>query len=158
MRSRKVTLGLLTKIPVEKLVWGMSTTRKEEEEKREAASGHPGKDSPALGSLICCPLSKRTLNSTSCMWRTSHWCFLRKDTQDCASRISTLIPKVDTGEVEEKFIMLKGKNTVCVWLEASTCHSKRTDDTDGKPDWEWVCVLQNCLLMAVSSFKNTCEA
>lgn len=28
--------------------------------------------------------------------------------------------------------MLKGKNTACIWLEAFTCHSKRTDDTDGK--------------------------
>lgn len=47
-------------------------------------------------------------------------CFLRKDTQACASRRLTLIPKADMGEVKEKFIMLKGKNTACICLEAST--------------------------------------
>lgn len=114
MRSRKATLGLLTKIPVEKLLWGMSTTRKEEKQNREAASGHPGKESPALVSLICCPLSQRTQNSPSCIWRTSHW------HQVCASRRLTAIPKVGTGEVKEWFIMPKGKNAACIWLEAST--------------------------------------
>lgn len=123
MRSRKATFGLLTKIPVEKLLWGMSTTRKEEEEEKKRSSFRPSwQIESSLGQphLLSPVTEDREQHQLHMKDITLALCFLRKDTQVCASRRLTLIPKADMGEVKEKFIMLKGKNTACIWLEAST--------------------------------------
>lgn len=123
MGSRKATLGLLIKISVEKLLWGMSTTRKGQEEAEERSSLRPSwQIQSSLGQphLLSPATEDREQHQLHMKDITLASRFLKKDTQACPSRRLTLIPKVDMGEVKEKFIMLKGKNTACIWLEAST--------------------------------------
>lgn len=101
----------------------MSTTRREEQEGKKRSSLRPSwqRESslgqPHLWSPVTEDREQHQLHMKDVAVASS---FLRKDTQVCASRRLTLIPKVDMGEVKEKFIMLKGKNSACIWLETST--------------------------------------
>lgn len=101
----------------------MSTTRKGQEEAEERSSLRPSRQiQSSLGQphLLSPATEDREQHQLHMKDITLASRFLKKDTQACPSRRLTLIPKMDMGEVKEKFIMLKGKNTACIWLEAST--------------------------------------
>lgn len=122
MRSSKATFGLLTKIPVEKLLWGMSTTRREEEEAKKRSSLRPSwQTESSLGQpqLVPCHRGQRTAPAEYEGHHTGIVLSKERHPSLCFQKINSN-PKVDMGEVKEKFIMLKGENTACIWLEAST--------------------------------------
>lgn len=117
MRSRKATLALLTKISVLKLLWEVNTTRKKKKKPKLSSAILANRAQPwSASSVIPC---HREQGTVSAAYEVDHIVigiiFSKKRHPNlCFQKIN---PNPKSGH---KFI--KGRTTVCIWLEASTVH------------------------------------